>query len=91
MLQFQSHTNPLSLSSLKGWVRDSAFSAHRFLIPTSKIRYIFFVYLSDLKDACLALCSLTAGPHWRILPWVREGYVLIIGNIYFFILSMMIE
>ena len=40
ILQFQSHANPLRLSSLRGRVRDSAFSAYRFLIPTPQIRDI---------------------------------------------------
>ena len=37
ILQFQYHANLLSLSSLKGWVRDSAFSVYRFLIPTPQM------------------------------------------------------
>ena len=44
ILRFQSHTNLFRLSSLKGWVQDSAFSACRFLIPTPQIRYMYTVY-----------------------------------------------
>ena len=40
VLKFQSHANLLRLSSLKGLVQDSAFSAYRFLMHTSQIRYI---------------------------------------------------
>ena len=39
ILSFQSRINPLRLSSLKGWVRGSAFSADGFLIPTPQIHY----------------------------------------------------
>ena len=41
ILSIQSRTNPLCLSSLKGWVRGSAFSADGFLIPTPQIRYMY--------------------------------------------------
>ena len=33
----------LALSSLKGWVQDSAFSIYRFLIATPQILYILLV------------------------------------------------
>ena len=39
-LQFQSHAYLLRLTSLKGWVQDSAFSVYKFLIPAPQIYYI---------------------------------------------------
>ena len=48
ILSFQSCTNPLRLSSLKGWVRGLAFSADGFLIPTPQICYIYTVVVSKL-------------------------------------------
>ena len=45
ILLFQARTNPLCLSSLNGWVQDSAFSAYWFLISTPQICYIY-VYCS---------------------------------------------
>ena len=39
ILSFQSCTNPLRLSSLKGWVRGLTFSTDGFLILTPQIRY----------------------------------------------------
>ena len=44
ILSFQSCTNLLRLSSLKGWVRSSAFSADGFLIPTPQLRYRYDRY-----------------------------------------------
>ena len=40
ILSFQSRTNPLRLSSLKGWVQGSAFSADGYLIPNPLMCYI---------------------------------------------------
>ena len=45
ILRFQSHANLLHQSSLKDWVRDSAFSVYRFLIPTPQIHYRYKRYL----------------------------------------------
>ena len=41
---FQSRTNPLRLSSLKVWVRGSAFSADEYLVFNPLMRYSMFVY-----------------------------------------------
>ena len=38
ILTFQSCTNSLHLSSLKGWVRGSAFSSHGYLVPNPLMR-----------------------------------------------------
>ena len=40
ILEFQFHANLLCLSSLKGWVRVSACSASRYLVPSPQMRYV---------------------------------------------------
>ena len=41
VLRFQSCANLLCLYGLKGWVRVSACSASRYLVPILQMRYIF--------------------------------------------------
>ena len=55
ILQFQSCTNLLRLSRLKGWVRGSAFSASGYLVPTLQMFYIrpLGVEYGDLRKLCL--------------------------------------
>ena len=52
-LQFQSCANLLCLSSLKGWVRGSALSTSRYLVPTPQMSYIhpFVVWVWRLEMA----------------------------------------
>ena len=61
ILGSQSCANFLRLSSLKGWVRDSAFSASGFLIPTPQIRYISILLWYKLKGLSLVLCNYVLG------------------------------
>ena len=46
ILRSQSCANLLRLSSLKGWIQDSALSPPGFLVLTSQIRYIAPLVLS---------------------------------------------